>query len=40
MAKRSKIAPRKSKHMFTKHASKVHKRNIPKRVPMRGGIRL
>lgn len=40
MSKRGRIAPRKSKRMFTKHASKVHKRNVPKRIPMRGGIRL
>lgn len=40
MSKRGKIAPKRSKRMFTKHASRVHKRNTPKRVPMRGGIRL
>lgn len=29
-----------SKRNFTKHAQKVHKKNVPKRKPMRGGIRL
>lgn len=40
--RRHKIAPRKSKQMFSKHASSVHKKNLPKttRVPMRGGIRM
>ncbi|AKI26922.1 hypothetical protein [Gokushovirinae Fen672_31] len=33
----SKKASRKS---FTKGAVKVHKKNVPTRVPMRGGIRL
>lgn len=40
MSKRGKIGKSHSKHMFTKHASKVHVRNVPKRLPMRGGIRL
>nr|AVQ10257.1 hypothetical protein [Gokushovirinae environmental samples] len=40
MAKRSRISRGKSRRSFTKHASKVHKRNVPKRTPMRGGIRL
>nr|AVQ10191.1 hypothetical protein [Gokushovirinae environmental samples] len=25
---------------FTKHASKTHRRNVPTRIPMRGGIRM
>lgn len=29
-----------SKHHFTKHAVKTHRKNVPSRVPMRGGIRL
>lgn len=40
MRRRSKIPPRKSKRMFSKHAGKTHKKNMPKRLPMRGGIRL
>lgn len=41
--KRRRIPKGKSKRMFTKHASHVHKRNVqqgPSRMPMRGGIRL
>lgn len=40
MAKRGKISHGKSKRMFSKHAAKTHKKNVPKRLPMRGGIRL
>lgn len=42
MAKRSKISPRKSKRMFSKTASKTHRKNMPmpRKVPMRGGIRM
>lgn len=29
-----------SRRNFTKHARKVHKKNVPRRRPMRGGIRL
>jgi hypothetical protein len=29
-----------SKHNFSKHASYTHKKNVPSRLPMRGGIRL
>lgn len=36
---RKKIAPRKSKKLFSRTASKTHKKNTPKTV-MRGGIRL
>lgn len=36
--RRKKISKRKSKKMFTKHAVKVHKKNMVN--PMRGGIRL
>lgn len=38
--KRHKIATGKSKRQFSKHANLTHKKNMPKRVPMRGGIRL
>lgn len=42
MRKRVKLPVRKSKKMFSKHADRTHKKNLgpPKRVPMRGGIRL
>lgn len=41
MMKRRKLHGRHSRRMFTKHASKTHKRNVPpRRLPMRGGIRL
>lgn len=42
MAFRNKIGSRSSKRMFSKHADKVHKKNlpVPRRNPMRGGIRL
>jgi len=38
--KRHKLSPRKSKKMFSKRADLTHKKNMPKRQPMRGGIRL
>lgn len=38
--RRHKIGKHHSKHSFTKGASYVHKRNVPSRIPMRGGIRL
>lgn len=38
--KRHKIPQRKSKKSFSKHADRTHKKNMPKRLPMRGGIRL
>jgi hypothetical protein len=38
--KRSAIPSGKSKKQFKKHADLTHKKNMPKRVPMRGGIRL
>lgn len=40
MAKRSKISPSKSKSSFKSSASMTHKKNMPSRIPMRGGIRL
>lgn len=42
MKRRNKIAPRKSKKMFSKHANRTHAKNMPapRRMPMRGGIRL
>jgi hypothetical protein len=39
MKKRSKLPSKRSKHMFTKHAKKVHPKNHATS-PMRGGIRL
>lgn len=42
MSKRHKIGSHHAKRMFSKHADKTHKRNMPapRRNPMRGGIRL
>lgn len=37
---RHKISSGKSKRSFSKGASLTHKKNMPKRMPMRGGIRL
>lgn len=40
--KRHKIGKSKSRHMFSKHADATHKKNVqtPRRIPMRGGIRM
>lgn len=38
--KRQKISTGKSKRLFKKTADLTHKKNMPKRLPMRGGIRL
>lgn len=38
--KRMKMNKRKSKKLFTKTASRTHKRNSNRGNPMRGGIRL
>ncbi|WNK14378.1 MAG: hypothetical protein [Microvirus sp.] len=38
--KRHKMSSRGSKRSFSKGASYTHKKNMPKRIPMRGGIRL
>lgn len=38
--KRRKMSQHHSKRDFRNKASKVHKKNVPKRIPMRGGIRL
>lgn len=38
--RRHKLSGGKSKRMFRKHADLMHKKNVPKRAPMRGGIRL
>lgn len=38
--RRSKMSRSSSRRNFTKHASKTHRKNVPKRLPMRGGIRL
>lgn len=40
MAHRKRMSKGSSKRDFRKNASKTHKRNVPKRLPMRGGIRL
>lgn len=39
MKKRMKLSKRKSKRLFSKTASRTHRKNIPI-MPMRGGIRL
>lgn len=38
--RRHKLPQRGSKKMFSKHANLTHKKNMPRRIPMRGGIRL
>lgn len=38
--RRHKMGSAQSKHHFTKHGSYTHKKNVPSRIPMRGGIRL
>lgn len=40
MSKRFKMSGHSSKRLFTRTASRTHKKNMPKRIPMRGGIRL
>jgi len=42
MAKRYKIPAKKSKRMFSKTAGRTNRKNLPapRKVPMRGGIRL
>lgn len=42
MAKRFKMSSGKSKRMFSRTADHTHKKNVPspRRLPMRGGIRL
>lgn len=42
MAKRFKLSGSKSRKMFSCNAAKVHSKNVPspRRMPMRGGIRL
>jgi len=42
MPKRFKIGARKSKRMFSRNADRTHSKNVPspRRLPMRGGIRL
>lgn len=39
MKKRYKLDRRSSKRMFSRSAQAVHRRNIPRLAPMRGGIR-
>lgn len=38
--KRSGMSSSNSKSSFKRSASLTHKKNMPKRIPMRGGIRL
>lgn len=38
--RRHKIGSKHSKSMFSKHGKLTHKKNMPTRLPMRGGIRL
>jgi len=37
---RHKIGRSASKKSFSKHGAKTHAKNMPRRIPMRGGIRL
>lgn len=39
MSKRHKMGNAQSQRHFTRHAQRVHPKNVP-RLPMRGGIRL
>jgi hypothetical protein len=38
--RRHKIGSKSSRRSFSKSASMTHKKNMPQRIPMRGGIRL
>lgn len=38
--RRHKMGQAKSKRQFKRHADLTHRKNLPKRAPMRGGIRL
>lgn len=38
--RRHKMGKRHSRKLFSRTASRTHKRNMPTRLPMRGGIRL
>lgn len=38
--KRHKLSKGHSKKLFSRTASRTHKRNVPTRIPMRGGIRM
>lgn len=40
MARRHKMSRGRSKRQFSRTASRTHKKNVPGRLPMRGGIRL
>lgn len=40
MARRGKMSSSHSKKLFKKTSDLTHKKNMPKRQPMRGGIRL
>lgn len=40
MAKRMRMSRKASKKLFSKTGSRTHKKNIPRGMPMRGGIRL
>lgn len=38
--RRHKMSRHSSKRDFRKKADRIHKKNVPRRIPMRGGIRL
>jgi len=38
--RRHKMSAAHSKSNFSRHAKMTHKKNMPSRIPMRGGIRL
>lgn len=38
--RRRKMSGKKSRKVFSRTAKRSHKKNAPKRMPMRGGIRL
>ncbi|UDN67763.1 hypothetical protein [robinz microvirus RP_110] len=40
MAFRHKLSRQDSRHSFSRHASLTHRKNMPRALPMRGGIRL
>lgn len=40
MAYRSKMSSGRSKAMFSRHADRTHRKNMPSAAPRRGGIRL
>lgn len=40
MGRRHKMSRHHSKKLFSRTASRTHKKNVPSRIPMRGGIRM